>query len=94
MPTLRLRHLWLVALTSLCLVVLCAVTALSLLRQQATLATTLKENVASRRAANPLRVVKTLNAAYSNKNETAIGVVSSCPFDISVQNSASIRFVR
>jgi signal transduction histidine kinase len=54
MPTLRLRHLWLVALISLCLVVLCAITAVSLLRQQATLAVSMKENVSSRRAATEL----------------------------------------
>ena len=46
-----LRFLWPVVLISACLVGLCAVTAVSLLHQQTTIAHVLRENVASRRAA-------------------------------------------
>jgi signal transduction histidine kinase len=50
-----LRYLWPAALTTLCLVALCAFTAFSLFRQQATLTETLGEAVASRRAAVELQ---------------------------------------
>ncbi len=47
----NLRFLWPVALITLCLVALCAFTAISLFRQQVTITATLREAVASRRAA-------------------------------------------
>lgn len=47
----RFRYLGPVILIDLCLVVLCAVTAMSLLNQQAALSQVLRENVESRRAA-------------------------------------------
>ncbi len=50
----RNRFLWPVALISLCLVSLCAFTAISLFHQQAAIASVLRENVASRRAATEL----------------------------------------
>ena len=46
-----IRFLWPVTLISLCLVTLCAFTAMSLFHQQSTIARVLRENVASRRAA-------------------------------------------
>src|SRR5712672_3497564 len=51
MADLRWRFFWAVTLASICLVVLCVLTAVSLFHQQATIANVLRENVASRRAA-------------------------------------------
>lgn len=51
----RWGFLWPVALGTLCLVALCAFTAVSLFRQQATITEVLRENVSSRRAAADLR---------------------------------------
>jgi signal transduction histidine kinase len=50
----RYRFLWPVALISLSLVMLCAFMAVSLFHQQAAIASVLRENVASRRAATEL----------------------------------------
>ena len=51
----RWRFVWPVSLGTLCLVALCAFTAVSLFRQQATITGVLRENVSSRRAAADLR---------------------------------------
>ena len=51
----RWRFLWPVSLGTLCLVALCAFTAVSLFHQQATITGVLRENVSSRRAASDLR---------------------------------------
>src|SRR5437868_2275384 len=51
MTGVRFRFIWPVALISLCLVALCAFTASYLLREQRLIASVLRENVASRRAA-------------------------------------------
>ena len=51
------RFLWPVVLVTLCLVALCAFTAVSLFHQQATITRVLRENVSSRRAAADLRGV-------------------------------------
>ncbi len=51
---LRIRHLWTVILISLCLFVLCAITAISLVNQQASLSGVLRENFTSHRAAAEL----------------------------------------
>ena len=51
MADLRWRFFWAVTLSAGCLVVLCVLTAASLFHQQSTLASALRENVASRRAA-------------------------------------------
>lgn len=54
MTDVRARFLWPVVLISVGLVLLCAFTAISLFRQQATLARDLRENVASRRVATEM----------------------------------------
>jgi signal transduction histidine kinase len=59
MGAFRWRFVWPVALGTLCLVALCAFTAVSLFHQQATITSVLRENVSSRRAAADLRA--TLN---------------------------------
>jgi two-component system, NtrC family, sensor histidine kinase HydH len=51
----RWRFVWPVSLGTLCVVALCAFTAISLFRQQATITGVLRENVSSRRAASDLR---------------------------------------
>ncbi len=51
----RWRFVWPVSLGTLCLVALCAFTAVSLFRQQAAITGVLRENVSSRRAAADLR---------------------------------------
>ncbi len=51
----RWRFVWPVTLGTLCLVALCAFTAVSLFHQQATITGVLRENVSSRRAAADLR---------------------------------------
>jgi len=55
----RWRFVWPVSLGTLCLVALCAFTAVSLFHQQATITGVLRENVSSRKAAADLRA--TLN---------------------------------
>ncbi len=59
MRSVRTRFVWPALAVSFCLVMLCAVAAISLFHQQSTIAATLRENVASRRAAADLR--STLN---------------------------------
>src|SRR5689334_7688460 len=51
MPGLRWRILWPVSLVTICLVILCVFTAVSLFHQHATIAGVFSENVASRKAA-------------------------------------------
>ena len=55
MPGVKYKFLWPVVLITLCLVTLCAFTALSLFHQQQTNTRVLRENVSSRRAASDLR---------------------------------------
>jgi len=55
MNAFRWRFVWPVTLGTLCLVALCAFTAVSLFHQQATITGVLRENVSSRRAAADLR---------------------------------------
>ena len=51
MPGLRWRILWPVSLVTICLVILCVFTAVSLFHQHATIAGVFQENVNSRKAA-------------------------------------------
>jgi signal transduction histidine kinase len=55
MASVRYRFLWPVVLITLCLVTLCAFTAVSLFYQQAATTQSLRENVSSRQAASDLR---------------------------------------
>lgn len=67
----RWRFLWPVSLGTLCLVALCAFTAMSLFHQQATITGVLRENVSSRRAAADLRgTLNTLIALETNQIES------------------------
>ncbi|HET6572093.1 MAG TPA: ATP-binding protein [Fimbriiglobus sp.] len=55
MSSVRYRFLWPVVLITLCVVTLCAFTAISLFTQQADITQVLRENVSSRQAASDLR---------------------------------------
>jgi two-component system sensor histidine kinase HydH len=55
MPSFRVRYLGLAVFVSLCFVILCTITAVSLFLQQAAITQRLRENVSSRRAASSLR---------------------------------------
>lgn len=67
----RWRFVWPVALGTLCLVALCAFTAVSLFHQQATITEVLRENVSSRRAAADLRgSLNTIIALETNRIES------------------------
>ncbi|MBP3953936.1 hypothetical protein J8F10_01290 [Gemmata sp. G18] len=71
MSGLRWRFLGPVSLGTLCLVALCAFTAVSLFHQQATITSVLRENVSSRRAASDLRgCLNTLIALELNQVES------------------------
>src|SRR5579883_3100934 len=73
MTGLRLRFLWPVLLITGCLVVLCAVTAMSLFHQQATIARVLRENLASRRAATELGECVQDLISLANEPPEAVG---------------------
>ena len=67
----RWRFIWPVTLGTLCLVALCAFTAISLFHQQSTITGVLRENVSSRRAAADLRgSLNTLIALETNQIES------------------------
>ncbi len=67
----RWRFVWPVSLGTLCLVALCAFTAVSLFRQQAAITGVLRENVSSRKAAADLRgILNTLVALETHQVET------------------------
>ena len=67
----RWRFVWPVMLGTLCLVALCAFTAVSLFHQQATITEVLRENVSSRRAAADLRgALNTIIALETNRVES------------------------
>ncbi len=71
MSGLRWRFLGPVSLGTLCIVALCAFTAISLFHQQATITSVLRENVSSRRAAADLRgCLNTLIALELNQVES------------------------
>lgn len=83
----RLRYVGPVALGALCLVAMCAVTAISLFREQATVTRALRENVSSRRAAADLRgVVSTLVELEHRHVETVA--------DLHARAQAHVRDVR
>ncbi len=70
MRAFRWRFVWPIVLGTLCLVALCAFTAVSLFQQQATVTGVLRENVSSRRAAADLRgCLNTLVALEANQIE-------------------------
>ncbi|MBN9123103.1 MAG: hypothetical protein J0I06_28845, partial [Planctomycetes bacterium] len=71
----RFRYLGPIILIDLCLVTLCAVTAMSLLNQQAALSHVLRENVESRRAAVELEECLTDLIALEHDRVEAVAVM-------------------
>lgn len=68
----RWRFGWPVALGTLCMVALCAFTAISLFRQQSTITQVLRENVSSRRAAADLRATLNILVALEHHQIEAV----------------------
>lgn len=75
MDGLRFRLVWPFMLITICLVALCAFTALSLFRQQATLTQVLQENVAGRRAAVELEETIRALIDLENAHDDSAGVL-------------------
>ncbi len=75
MPALRFRYLGPVILIALCLVLMCTLTAISLLQQQATVTRVLRENLESRRAAVELEECLTDLVALEDARVETVAVL-------------------
>src|SRR4051812_20963229 len=84
MTGVRLLYLGPVILITLCLVGLCAVTALSLFHQQASVTRVLRENVHSRQAAADLRGVLNVLVELENRHVESVA-------DLHVRAGDSLR---